>query len=128
MSTTSIARAREVMHARRDAIAAERRKIVDRLYRAGHTRSAIAEQLGVSPVTVRRDLAALGHPLERRSLSAGEREMAARLAADGASISEIARTLRTDRKTIRRLHPEAAYTRAQTLDRIRIHYLERSLK
>lgn len=126
---TTIEKARAVMHANRTAAAQERRRIVDRLHQAGHTQAAIADQLGVTRVTVRRDLAALGHPPASQVwLTDTERAHAARLAADGASISEIARTLGRSRHTIRRLHPEAAYTRDQQIERTRLYYLEKSLK
>ena len=129
MSTSSIERAREVMHARRDAMAAERRKTVDQMCKSGLSSPQIAARLNVSPVTVRKDMKALGHPLTRRSpIAHGGRELAAKLAADGASISEIARSVNATRRTIRRMHPEAAYTPEQTNERIRLSQMERKIR
>lgn len=131
MTTTldRLAAGRNAGHEQQAERAAERREHVARLTRAGHSAAEIAVRLNITPRTVQRDRRATGTAQDPPPpMSDREHSIAARLAADGASASEIARTIGRDPKTVLHHYPHAAWTREQQNEHLRLIHLERSLK
>lgn len=95
----------------------ERRQIVARMTRTGHSAEQIATRLGVTSRTVTRDRKALGIAQPAATpLTDTEHAHAKRLLADGCSPEEVGRTLGRHPDVIRHHYPEHKWTPQQIVD------------
>lgn len=103
-----------------------RQRVVKRLTLAGWTAREIAEREGCSVRQVKRDRSALGIARPRApQVTAGQLEFARQLLEDGASRTEVARTIGVDEKTMRRWFPEHKWSPEQIAEHVQALRLEK---